>query len=159
MANPAPRAGLWRPPRKPEELWPPRLLPSPPRQMPGPQADWEPAVTSVGQMAAAGLSVALKRRCWQWDLRVGVGQPKRRLHGEQEFANVLVWAPASRPPRQERQGGGPQTGQLRPRLSWRRTGAKHPDRLAMVSGTGRVNRGPLPPAPALSSSARRQGLA
>ena len=40
VANPAPREGLWRPPRKPEEPWPPQLLPSPPKQMLEPQGDW-----------------------------------------------------------------------------------------------------------------------
>ena len=60
--------------------------------MPGPQGDWEPAVMSVGKMAAARLNVALRRRCWQWDLRVGVRQQRRQLHGEQEFVKVLVWA-------------------------------------------------------------------
>ena len=61
-------------------------------------------MTSAGKLAAAGLSVtaglsvAPRRRCWQWDLRVGVGQQRRRLHGEQEFSKVLVWDTTPPPP-------------------------------------------------------------
>ena len=107
-------------------------------------------------MAAAGLSVAPRRRCWQWDLRVGVGAAETTAA---QGTGVCKGAGVGPPPWQERQGGGPQTGPLKPRLRWQQTGSKDPDGLAMVSATGRVNRGPLPPATALSSFARRQRLA
>ena len=52
-----------------------------------------PAVRSVGKMAAAGLSVALRRRCWQWDRRVGVGTAETSAAQGTGVCDLLVWAP------------------------------------------------------------------
>ena len=51
------------------------------------------AVMPVGKMAAARLSVALRRRCWQWDHRVGVGTAETSAAQGTGVCELLVWAP------------------------------------------------------------------
>ena len=52
-----------------------------------------PPVMSVGKMAAAQLSVALRTRCWQWDHRVGVGTAETSAAQGTGVWEWLVWAP------------------------------------------------------------------
>ena len=88
-----------------------------------------PAVMSTRKMAAAELRVAeetpLAARTAGW----GCGRQRCPLHREQESVKLLV-----RAPRQEWQGGGPQTGPPRPRPRWRGTRGKEPEGLATVGG-------------------------